>query len=91
MQKATPRETFKQAFQINLVKDGHSWMEALDDRNLIAHTYDESTAIKVEQFIAGKYFPLLQQLYDTFKYNEIKNQELKHHIDHYGKIIYEKS
>ena len=66
-QVTTPRETLKQAFQVNLLKDGHSWMEALDDRNLTAHTYDESTAIKVEQLIEKKYFPLLKQLYDTLK------------------------
>lgn len=63
----TPRDTLKQAFQIQLIQDGHSWMEALEDRNLTTHTYDEATSIKVEHLIKEKYFPLLKQLYDTLK------------------------
>lgn len=37
----SPRETIKQAFQNELINDGHIWMEALSVRNLTTHTYDE--------------------------------------------------
>ena len=66
-QVSTPRDVLKQAFQINILKDGHSWLEALDDRNLTAHTYDEITAMKVEKLIQEKYFPLLKHLYAMLK------------------------
>ncbi|MCC5896913.1 MAG: nucleotidyltransferase substrate binding protein [Phormidium sp. BM_Day4_Bin.17] len=63
----TPRETLKQAFQAEIITDGHDWIEALQDRNLMAHTYNEKTAIAVEQRIRYKYFPLLKNLHETFE------------------------
>ena len=63
----SPKEAIKQAFQSNLITDGHGWIDALNDRNLTAHTYQEETAVKVEQKIRNDYFPLLQTLYGQFK------------------------
>ena len=63
----SPKEAIKQAFQSNLIADGHGWIDALNDRNLTTHTYQEETAVKVEQKIRNDYFPLLQTLYDQFK------------------------
>lgn len=63
----TPREVIKQAYQAGLVSHGHDWMNALQDRNLMAHTYSESTAIAVEAKIRHEYFPLLDELYGLFK------------------------
>ena len=61
----TPRESIKKAFEIGLLKNGHKWMKALEDRNLTAHTYDEATAIEVERLIRNDYYPLLDNLYST--------------------------
>lgn len=66
-QTKSPRETLKQAYQSNLIKDGHDWIIALDDRNLTTHTYDEATAQKVADLIRTKYFPLLRDFYTHFK------------------------
>lgn len=63
----SPRETLKQAYQVDLIKDGHLWMQALEDRNLTSHTYDEATSLKVEQLIKENYFPLLKHLFQTLK------------------------
>ncbi|MBD3317529.1 MAG: nucleotidyltransferase [Chitinivibrionales bacterium] len=62
-QVKTPRETLKQAFQIEMLEDGHAWMEALEDRNLTAHTYDEATSLLVETKIRRNYLPALTRLY----------------------------
>jgi nucleotidyltransferase substrate binding protein (TIGR01987 family) len=59
----TPRETLKQAFQIEMLQDGHAWMEALEDRNLTSHTYDEATSLLVETKIRQRFLPALAQLY----------------------------
>jgi len=40
----SPKECLKEAFKFGLVKDDPRWIEALEDRNLTVHTYDESTA-----------------------------------------------
>jgi nucleotidyltransferase substrate binding protein (TIGR01987 family) len=62
----SPRDTVKQAFQAGLVVDGHIWMEALKDRNLTVHTYEEKIAIAVEKRIRAAYFPALAQLFRDF-------------------------
>lgn len=66
----SPRNALKKAFEIELIADGHTWMELLSDRNLTAHTYDEAKATEVEKLIHHTYFPLLKQLHDTFKQKE---------------------
>lgn len=63
----SPREAIKQAFQANLLTDGHKWIEALENRNLTTHTYDEATSHKVEMLIRTAYFPLLQHLHETLR------------------------
>ena len=59
----SPRETIKQAYQIGLIDDGHIWIDALSDRNLTVHTYDEAFAKKMVQDIIHVYFPELKKLY----------------------------
>ena len=63
----SPKETIKQALQFDLIKQGHTWIDALADRNLTTHTYDEKTAIAVDTKIRNDYFPLLKALYHSFK------------------------
>ena len=36
----SPRDTIKIAFQNSYIQNGELWIEALDNRNLLAHTYD---------------------------------------------------
>ena len=62
----SPRETVKQAFQAGLIQDGHTWIEALKDRNLTVHTYEEKIARAVEQKIRNLYFPVLAKLHSDF-------------------------
>ena len=62
----SPRETIKLAFQSGLIGDGHLWMEALKDRNLTLHTYEEKIAIAVEEKIRNSYFPVLVKLFHDF-------------------------
>ena len=62
----SPRATLKQAFQAGLLDDGHVWLEALTDRNLTVHTYEESIALAVEQSIRTRYYPALLALHQTY-------------------------
>jgi nucleotidyltransferase substrate binding protein (TIGR01987 family) len=63
----SPRDAIKQAFQTNIINEGHTWIDALEDRNLTSHTYHEKIAVEVEEKIRNKYFPVLKQLYIDFK------------------------
>lgn len=60
----SPRETIKQAFQIGLIDNGHVWIDALADRNLTTHTYDEELASKMAIEIISIYLPELEKMYD---------------------------
>ena len=63
----SPRETIKQAFQIQLINDGHIWMEALAVKNLATHTYDEKLVNKLINDIINIYFPELKLLHDKLE------------------------
>lgn len=67
----SPCEAIKQAFQIELITNGETWLEALDDRNLTTHIYDEQIAEKIVSKIKSTYFHLLKELYSKFS-DEIK-------------------
>lgn len=63
----SPREAIKQAFQSQLITGGQAWLEALDNRNLTVHTYDEKTAQKIESLIRNSYYPELKKFYKDFE------------------------
>ncbi|MCY4381992.1 MAG: nucleotidyltransferase substrate binding protein [Nitrospinae bacterium] len=39
-EQVTPRAVIRKAFEANLLEDGQTWMDALDARNKMSHTYD---------------------------------------------------
>ena len=57
-----PRAALKKGFEVGLLEDGHGWLDALEGRNLTAHTYDEVRADSLVQQIRSTYLPLLQTL-----------------------------
>lgn len=59
----SPRETVKQAFQIGVIDNGHVWIDALSNRNLTTHTYDEELANKMTSEILSAYIPELEKMY----------------------------
>ncbi|MCF2445166.1 nucleotidyltransferase substrate binding protein [Dyadobacter sp. CY345] len=63
----SPRDTIKKAFQVGLITDGHLWIQALQNRNLTAHTYDEKMADQVADEIRLVYYPLIQEIYTKLK------------------------
>ena len=63
----SPKEAIKQAFQSKIVEDGQVWLDALEDRNRTVHTYDESTAIEIEERIKKSYHPALRQFYELMQ------------------------
>lgn len=58
----SPRETIKQAYQIELIDDGKVWLDALEKRNLSAHTYDEEILDELREHIRHRYFPIMDTL-----------------------------
>ena len=60
----SPRETIKQAFQVGIIENGHVWIDALSNRNLNTHTYDEELANKMTQEIIKIYLPELEKMHE---------------------------
>ena len=62
-----PREVIKQAFANNIVTDGQLWIDMLEDRNLMAHVYDQARATKAVDHICQRYMAGLSQLYQYLR------------------------
>jgi nucleotidyltransferase substrate binding protein (TIGR01987 family) len=58
-----PREVIKSAFHYGLIKDGEVWMDMLEKRNLMAHTYDEARFKMAVDKIKDEYYDALKQAY----------------------------
>lgn len=59
-----PREVLKQAFATGLLSNGQLWIDMLEERNLMAHTYDDARARNAVNQIQQRYLTGLQQLHD---------------------------
>ena len=62
---ATPRATIRAAFAANVITNGEVWMETLDARNKMSHTYDFKTFEKIIAAIQSDYLALFDQLHET--------------------------
>lgn len=63
----SPREVIQTAFQIELITDGHVWLDALNKRNFMAHTYDEITVNEAEELIRHKYYLATQEFLEKLE------------------------
>jgi len=62
-----PREVIKESFSSGLLADGHLWLEMLDRRNFLSHTYDRKHAENSVRLIKENYFPCIKQVYMELK------------------------
>jgi len=58
-----PRDVIKEAFRYGLIENGELWLDMLQKRNLMAHTYDESMAELAFGLIRDRYMAALQQVH----------------------------
>ena len=56
------------AFYHNFVlhPDGEVWVNMLDHRNLLSHTYDSSVFEQAVEAIAQRYLPAMTKLHESF-------------------------
>ena len=62
-----PREAIKKGFQYEIIEDGEIWMDMLEKRNLMAHTYDEEIFNEAIHYISTLYFPEIKKVFEFFK------------------------
>lgn len=73
LQHITPREVIKQAFAAGIIEDGMVWINMLEQRNLLSHTYDEHEFAKAFQALADHYLPAIKQV---FRFLKKENSEI---------------
>lgn len=62
----TPRNVLRHAFSAKVITDGAVWMDALDARNKMSHTYSFRLFEKVIEDIEERYLPAMGKLYLFF-------------------------
>ena len=61
------RDATREAFKINLITDGHAWMDMIDSRNNTSHTYNEETAEAIYKKIITQYYPVFKEFESTME------------------------
>lgn len=61
--QVTPRAVIREAFAAKLVTEGQVWMDALDARNRMSHTYNFAEFEKVIAAIRQDYLRVIEALY----------------------------
>lgn len=62
----TPRQVIKEAFAAKVISDGVVWVNMLDHRNLLSHTYDSSVFEQAVEAIKDHYLPAMTKLHEFF-------------------------
>lgn len=60
----TPRQVVKDAFVAKIVLDGQAWIDMIDHRNLLSHTYDPVNFEDAVAAIDDRYLTALRQVRD---------------------------
>lgn len=63
------KDVTREAFKLELIEDGQSWMDMIKSRNLTSHTYDESTADEILEAIKNVYFKRFKSLEVNLNFN----------------------
>jgi nucleotidyltransferase substrate binding protein (TIGR01987 family) len=63
----SPRPILKEAFKAGIITEGQTFIEMLESRNNLSHTYDEKVFEAVFLEIKHSYFPAFTGLYNTLK------------------------
>jgi nucleotidyltransferase substrate binding protein (TIGR01987 family) len=59
----TPRTVVKDAFAAGVIRDGQVWIDMLDHRNLLSHTYDAATFDKAVKDIEDRYLAAIEEVH----------------------------
>jgi len=65
LDQVTPKSVVKKAFAAKLIADGQLWVDMLDYRNRLSHTYDEAVFSEAVVQIADRFMHAFEEL-DAF-------------------------
>jgi nucleotidyltransferase substrate binding protein (TIGR01987 family) len=61
-----PCQVIKVAFAAKVLGDGQVWIDMLDHRNLLSHSYEITVFEKAVEAIAARYLPAMEELHVYF-------------------------
>jgi len=61
------RDATREAFKLDLIQDGETWMDMITDRNRSSHTYNQATADLIASNITKRFFSLFLKLRETMQ------------------------
>lgn len=76
----TPRAVIREAFEAQLIGDGEAWMDALDDRNKMSHTYSFERFEEVLERVRRRYVQAMDDLH-VLLFDELEGQEASAQAD----------
>jgi nucleotidyltransferase substrate binding protein (TIGR01987 family) len=62
-----PRDVIKEAFSAGVLADGEAWIEMLEKRNTLAHTYNETQFKESVSAVRDRFYPRIRKLVDRLK------------------------
>lgn len=68
----TPRQILKDAFAAKVISDGQVWIDMLDHRNLLSHTYSQANFVKAVEAIHERYLVGFEQLHEFLQREVMK-------------------
>ena len=67
LDQITPRYVIKAAFAAKIIQDGQIWIDMLEHRNLMLHTYNQESFEKVVENISELYLDAFDQVFMLLK------------------------
>lgn len=68
----TPRQVLKDAFAAKILGDGQVWIDMLDHRNLLSHTYNLASFEKAVDAIHKRYLAAIEKLHEYLQHESLK-------------------
>ena len=68
----TPRQVLKDAFAAKILPDGQVWIDMLDHRNLLSHTYNLAKFEEAVKMVHEQYLAAFDQLHEFLQGEAIK-------------------
>ena len=69
---STPRPILKDAFGAKVIRDGQVWIDMLDHRNLLSHTYDFRVFDDAVEAVHARYLAAIEELHGFFQQEALK-------------------
>lgn len=63
IEPVTPRNVIKAAFAARIIRDGQVWIDMLDHRNLLSHTYDVRMFDQAVLAIRDRYLAAIEEVH----------------------------